>query len=224
MAGATGYDSYNKAAEGAFIARQSGTGKSLAHKLRGLGGVKMVKYVYAVNHSEPILLDDVDYEVFKGFTFMVNHKPDGTVGGVKAFANLGRALIRPSDDQVVDHIDRNPLNNTKANLRVGTHSQNCRNRGPRKGTSSKFKGVRWYKQSGLWCSKVTVNGRDVHVGYFYSESQAAVAYDTVMRTLYPDCEFLYLNFPERAATLDDVSRMRWSPLRKDAALNKLLTA
>ena len=48
--------------------------------------------------------------------------------------------------KVIDHIDRNKLNNKIENLREVTHSQNLMNCKSYKNSSSKYKGVTWIKK------------------------------------------------------------------------------
>jgi NTP pyrophosphatase (non-canonical NTP hydrolase) len=90
----------------------------------------------------------------------------------------------------IDHIDGNGLNNTRTNLRVATASQNQGNsqKTARK-TSSKYKGVAWYKNYGKW--RVALARQ--FLGYFTSEEDAAKAYDAAAREKWG--EFAALNFP-----------------------------
>ena len=55
-------------------------------------------------------------------------------GRVKTVINnktidMTHILLKVNDGVEVDHIDRNPLNNSKSNLRLVSHKQNCLNRG-----------------------------------------------------------------------------------------------
>ena len=78
---------------------------------------------------------------------------------------------------MTDHRDGNGLNNRRSNLRPATRAQNGWNRGPRPGSSSKYKGVSWHKQSRRWGVRVRVNGKVVFEREFKDELDAAYAYD-----------------------------------------------
>lgn len=75
----------------------------------------------------------------------------------------------------VDHIDRNPLNNQKSNLRLATPKQNAQNRKSHRGSSSKYRGVSWYEHCKRWVAYGTLDGKHQVVGYFTDEYEAAVA-------------------------------------------------
>ncbi|MBN1125781.1 MAG: HNH endonuclease [Sedimentisphaerales bacterium] len=94
---------------------------------------------------------------------------------------------------VVDHMDRNGLNNTRANLRVCTHEQNLWNQKGR-GGRSRYQGVSRDKRSKRWCACITHQHRQIHLGYFDTEEQAARAFDGKARELRG--EFACLNFAE----------------------------
>ncbi len=91
----------------------------------------------------------------------------------------------------VDHIDGNPLNNVRSNLRVCTHKENLRNCISRIGTS-KYKGVHWSKVSSKWASAIIVDGKKKHLGVFHDEIEAAKTYDLAAVKHFG--EFARLNF------------------------------
>lgn len=77
-----------------------------------------------------------------------------------------------------DHIDRNPLNCQKSNLRECTHQQNCCNRDKQIGLySSEYKGVCWVRAKKRWLADIYVKGERKHLGSFKREIDAAVAYN-----------------------------------------------
>lgn len=79
--------------------------------------------------------------------------------------------------QDVDHRDHDGLNDTRANLRPATRSQNLGNRRKADGCSSGFKGVYFYgnRRKG-WMAQITVRGTTFNLGYFLTENEAHTAY------------------------------------------------
>jgi len=94
---------------------------------------------------------------------------------------------------LVDHINNDPLDNRRANLRLATWSQNMRNRPKTKTkTSSKYIGVCFEKRICRWTVKIRTNGKRYWIGTFKSEIEAAKAYDRAARKYHG--EFAKLNF------------------------------
>jgi hypothetical protein len=106
---------------------------------------------------------------------------------------MHREIMRPGDDMVVDHIDRDGLNNCRSNLRLCTVGENCRNAVGNAGAMSKYKGVGWHKRIKKWTATIQADKKSYHIGYFSDEIDAAKAYDRRARKLHR--EFAYLNFP-----------------------------
>lgn len=77
----------------------------------------------------------------------------------------------------VDHKDGNRANNLVSNLRVVTHSQNCKNYHSGRGGTSRFRGVHWYAPTSRWRAKIRSDNKDKHLGYFKCEVEAAKAFD-----------------------------------------------
>ena len=94
---------------------------------------------------------------------------------------LGRELVATEQ---VDHIDRDPLNNCRENLRLATNSENQHNQLKHKDNASGFKGVSFYKRGRKWRAVITVNYKKIHLGYFDTPEAAAAAYDTAAQSLH----------------------------------------
>lgn len=73
----------------------------------------------------------------------------------------------------VDHIDRDPLNCRKANLRVATNALNHQNVVAHRGARSRFRGVTWDKTRNKWQARVKINYKTYMLGRFDSEEEAA---------------------------------------------------
>lgn len=76
----------------------------------------------------------------------------------------------------VDHIDRNPSNNTWANLRECDQSKNLANTVAHRNSRTGVKGATWCAMTGKWRVKIMVNYKTIHVGRFKTLEEAASAY------------------------------------------------
>jgi hypothetical protein len=111
------------------------------------------------------------------------------------FVKMHRLIMNPPSDMVIDHIDRNGLNNTRSNLRICTARQNSYNRKGRP-TASKYKGVIWSTRRNKWIARIRNFGMSKQIGSFKNEISAAKAYDLKAAELFG--EFAYLNFPVKS--------------------------
>lgn len=83
----------------------------------------------------------------------------------------------------VDHVNRNKLDNRKANLRIVSPAQNNLNTGMRRNNNSGFKGVSRCTGSEKWRARITIYGDEISLGHFDTKEQASVAYEKVVATL-----------------------------------------
>lgn len=107
---------------------------------------------------------------------------------------LHRLIMGELNGHIVDHIDRDPLNNSRANLRLATKSTNAMNRPKPKSNTSGYKGVRWNKERKLWDANIQVDKVNRFLGRYDTPQEAAKVYDYHARILHKD--FAYLNFPD----------------------------
>jgi len=77
----------------------------------------------------------------------------------------------------LDHVNNIPGDDRIDNLRVSTSSQNSMNRKSLVNSSSVFKGVGLYPDTGKWGARIKINGKRTHLGTFICELEAAKAYD-----------------------------------------------
>jgi hypothetical protein len=107
---------------------------------------------------------------------------DGTVTTVR----LHRYLTNAPDELDVDHIDNNPLNNCKENLRLATASENMQNRaGVTKANSSGVRGVTWRAERGKWHAHLAVGGKKYTIGNFSTLTEAETAVKEARSRLLP---------------------------------------
>lgn len=95
----------------------------------------------------------------------------------------------------IDHRKHYPrfIDNRRSNLRLVTVSQNQMNKRKTKNyTSSKYKGVSWFKPQKIWKAQIKLDGQSTFLGYFKTEIEAARAYDFAAKELFGD--FACVNF------------------------------
>jgi hypothetical protein len=155
--------------------------------------------VHSKKHGiHEVLMDDDDYEKYKNYSFyVVRSKRSPNIylrahdpGNPYSF-QMHRVIMCAPKGSLVDHINRNTLDNRKCNLRITNHLGNTHNSKKRPGTSL-YRGVSWYKRNRKWTAQVSHNGKYKRLGYFHSELDAAKAYDAyVTENSWPN----ELNFP-----------------------------
>ena len=141
-------------------------------------------------------IDDVDWDLVKDHKWCAIKKKNETYYATTAIPHpdkpgrytqlqMHRLLMGAKKGQTVDHKDRNGLNNRRDNLRFCTHSQNGFN--SKKQTcygfnkpSSEYKGVslkRGYAKKIKWLASIVVDGKQIRLGSFDNEKEAALEYN-----------------------------------------------
>jgi HNH endonuclease len=129
-------------------------------------------------------------------------------------ALLHRFIMDAPDGVQVDHINQDPLDNRRSNLRLATNSQNNCNKGRHIDSSTGFKGVWRHKKLGAFQAGIEHQGKKYHLGYFTTAEEAARAYDIAALMLHG--EFARVNFPEESELVRRVlSRVRRNNRRTD---------
>lgn len=108
------------------------------------------------------------------------------VPGKNTTMRFHRKVLNAPEDLHVDHIDGNPLNNCRENLRLVTRSSNMRNSSAKQteGRTSKYKGVSYCKETGRWKAQISIDTGTMHLGRFVDELSAASAYDRAAKTFH----------------------------------------
>lgn len=140
--------------------------------------------------EQGLLLDDEDYHRLKTEQWQVVITRYDS-GYIKVFLKkqieheiqrhvLGRYLLNIHDishkDVQCDHINQNPLDNRKENLRFATKRINALNKDKSDEWSSKFKGVH-LKRKNRWATECKIQGKRYYIGTYLTEEDAALARD-----------------------------------------------
>lgn len=163
-----------------------------------------------LTHGKVALIDDADYPLVSGKPWFASKgdsatdlwyarysAPRGARKHQKGIL-MHRVILGVSDSERVDHVNGVGTDNRRTNLRVCTNAQNQMNRSPLTRPDCPFKGVGWHKpirgkRRGGWRARITIGGKQTHLGYFEAPEEAARAYDAAALRLFG--EFARLNFP-----------------------------
>ena len=96
-------------------------------------------------------------------------------------------------DKLVDHKNRNRLDNRLINLRLVSAKSNSQNRKTK--NKSGYKGVSYIPSRDRFRAKLRIDGKWIIVGEYNNKQAAAKAYDDAAINAYGS--FAYLNFPNR---------------------------
>jgi hypothetical protein len=97
--------------------------------------------------------------------------PDGSWTAVSMHRQL---LGFPAES--VDHVNRQPLDNRRKNLRLADSATQNSNRRPW-GRASRWKGVTRDRNSVKYRARISLNGKETHLGVFDTAEEAAAAYN-----------------------------------------------
>ena len=133
------------------------------------------------------VVDDEDYaELTQHKWCVINDAPprmyamraERMPNGTRRYLLMHRVIMQVPKGLCVDHINGDPLDNRRENLRICTVSQNLMNqRIQKRAKSSRHKGVSWNKLRNKWYAKIKQDGQSYHLGVFDDEDDAARVYN-----------------------------------------------
>lgn len=141
-----------------------------------------MKEIKLTNSGLVALVDDEDYEYLNQFVWSEN------TGGYASRRYNGKEILMHREilsilgekKLITDHENLNKLDNQRNNIRICTKLENNKNIKKRKDKeySSKYKGV--YKvdtDKKTWRAMIVSNNNRIHLGYYFTEIEAAIAYN-----------------------------------------------
>ncbi len=125
-----------------------------------------------LTQGQVALVDDCDYEYLMQWKWYAQRVDNGFRAVRTIYMHTVIAECMDIDARYLDHIDQNPSNNQRSNLRGATNSQNGHNRGHNKNSKTGVKGVYFHKKSGKYEAQITVEGKKHWLGLFNTTSEA----------------------------------------------------
>ena len=151
-----------------------------------------IKFPSKKDNSTPYAVKKIESKIQKDFYTKIFGSPITTYQ-----LSLHRLILKCGPNDIVDHIDRNGLNNQKNNLRICTPQQNSQNAKIRTDNKTGYKGVRKdpriKEASRCWVATIRepTTKKNITIGYYYSKEEAALAYNEMASRLFG--EYAYLN-------------------------------
>ena len=133
--------------------------------------------------GDTILIDrqDIDKAMKCSWCISKAGYPVANIGG--RVVKMHRVLLGvESRDVIVDHINGNPLDNRRNNLRLCNVTENARNHGLNRNNTSGIAGVS-KTACGKWRARITVNGKEIQLGNYNTIEEA--------QTVRQEAEFKY---------------------------------
>ncbi len=145
-----------------------------------------MREIQLANGKGKVLVDDQDFEELNRYHWFlnINGRPMRRVRKAEkhifktVMLLIHRQILGLVDSEIkVDHINRDPLDNQRKNLRLCSNSLNMANCAKHRNNTSGYKGVYWHTYHKKWRARIRKNGKGIELGLFKDVQDAALAYN-----------------------------------------------
>lgn len=115
---------------------------------------------YASNTNSQFLFDHDDFSIIKNYHWNEHILTNG-YHALEAWDRDTQKIVRMQwviMGKGVDHINHNPLDNRRCNLRIATQAENVYNRSKQKSNTSGITGVHWMEGRNKWRAQIKKAG------------------------------------------------------------------
>lgn len=152
-----------------------------------------MKLIQLTNCDKQTVVDDEDFEKLNKRKWRLGKHNYVMSGGAYNSVYIHRVILGLSDKPnrnnknkriVVDHINNNPLDNLRSNLRVIDENFNPANKQMRKTNKWGYKGVYYNKKCKRFIAEIRKDGKKYQLGSFLDAKSAGMAYNKKAIELY----------------------------------------
>jgi|SRR5215469_548286 len=139
------------------------------------------------------LVDDLDFNWVNQYSWSTEIHKNVIYAktGIKSI-RMHVLIMQPKSGLIVNHIDRDGLNNTRDNLEILTRAEHSRLSPKRTGTS-KYRGVYLQRRDNKFRAVLWINSKIFSIGTFSTEIEAAQAYNETAERLLGKGNFIMNN-------------------------------
>lgn len=133
---------------------------------------------YCNNSGNQFYFDMEDYELIRQYCWTDSIRKSDGYHQIKALVRGTKKDIKMHQlvfGKYCDHIDRNPLNNRKYNLRNASPSENLQNRRIEKHNKSGITGVCWDNRDERWLAYIVIDGKPTILGRYKEKDDAIIS-------------------------------------------------
>lgn len=170
--------------------------------------------------GEEFFFDEADFALIrdtKWYRCNYGNEERTYVGDRKGIC-IHRVIMGMPQGVEIDHINLNPLDNRRHNLRVCTHQQNQCNQPLQSNNTSGVTGVSFYPPRKKYRARIKYFQRELHLGYYLTKTQAIQARNEGMRHLFGEYG-RYNDVPDAPPELKLQIANRCSRFLKEAAFS-----
>ena len=148
--------------------------RTTVRKARVVGEIALIPL--GIDAKDGYAIVDKDFAYIDKYKWSLG-KRGYAIASMNGYMRLLHHLIlgKPDEGKVVDHINRDKLDNRKLNLRFVTQKVNTRNAGMLTTNTSGHKGVSFDKRRGKWFAQSSFNGKHQFGGYHDTIEEAIKA-------------------------------------------------